>query len=1021
MPNSIHIVRDRRARRRRAKSGLRSMRPWFVGSILMLFMIVFASAIAVAVIVLGVYSEIVVDLPSAKSLELAFQGSSNQFFQTTKIFDRTGQHVLYEVIDPRAGDRQWLDLEQIPVRFQTATISIEDQTFYRNSGYDLFGMLRALRANISRPVCVLRPEDCSGFIQGGSTITQQLVKNVIIAPGMYADTSYSRKLREVLIAREATKRYNKTQILEWYLNTNFYGHLAYGIDAAARVYFGKSAVQLSLSESALLAAIPQSPALNPIDAPESARKRQIIVLDAMVNQGYITAQDASAALADDVFSRLQSTNNRFNIDAPHFVFYALNEAILQLGKDLVQRGGLRIITTLDVDLQKQVECVARTHIDRLSGLDPSRVVLTSDKDECKAAAYLPPIASKYVGVDRNASNVAAIVQDPRTGEILTMLGSYDYWNRDIDGSFNVATSGLRQPGSTIKPFTYLTAFSQGYTPASMVLDVRTAFPLEDSVSYIPDNYDRTFRGPVSFRTALSQSLNVPAVKIMTLVGVDNVLRTAHKLGINSLDDDSGNYGPALALGGGEVSLIDLTYAYSVFANNGIMAGKPTSESGIRSEFRSLDPVVILSIKNRDGIVLTYCGSDGESVCEFQTPDTRPVLSSELAYLMNHVLSDERSRIPAFGHPNSLELGRPAAAKTGTTNNYVDSWTVGYTPQLVAGVWVGNNDSTGMLEVTGSNGAAPIWHAIMTYGVRSLSLAPIGWNRPIGIKETNVCYPSGLLPTDDCQNIVREVFIIGTEPITLDNIWQSFKINRETGRLATVYTPLDLIENRVFQVLSSSAADWVANSGIPQPPREYDSVQSNDQAEYSEVTEIIVPLPFDYVKEIVSIEGSARGEDFQYYRLQYGKGLNPDQWSQLGGDNYERVYDGVLQQWDTTGLSGLYTLQLLVVRTDQHFDISTVQVTVDNQPPVVSLITPWPGKTVDIDEESIVIQPDVIDDFSVSFVEIWVDNRKVETMTVAPFATRWPIDTLGAHSIHVRASDAAGNVARSEDIPIFIQR
>mgnify|MGYP003310074645 CR=1 FL=1 len=248
-------------------------------------------------------------MPSAASLELAFQTSSNQFFQTTKVFDRTGQKVLYEVIDPRAGDRQWLDLEQIPVRFQTATISIEDKTFYQNAGYDLLGMLRAFGANLSRPICVLRPEDCPGLIQGGSTITQQLVKNVIIAPGMYADTSYSRKLREVLIAREATTRYNKAQILEWYLNTNFYGNLAYGIDAASRVYFGKPAVQLSLSESALLASIPQSPGLNPIDAPESARKRQVLVLDSMVEQGYISDEAARAALAADVFARFKRIDN----------------------------------------------------------------------------------------------------------------------------------------------------------------------------------------------------------------------------------------------------------------------------------------------------------------------------------------------------------------------------------------------------------------------------------------------------------------------------------------------------------------------------------------------------------------------------------------------------------------------------------------------------------------------------------------------------------------------------------------
>jgi hypothetical protein len=467
--------------------------------------------------------------------------------------------------------------------------------------------------------------------------------------------------------------------------------------------------------------------------------------------------------------------------------------------------------------------------------------------------------------------------------------------------------------------------------------------------------------------------------------------------------------------------MDLTYAYSVFANNGIMSGKPAYESQVRTGFRSLDPVAILNIRDRDGSVLTYCGIDGESPCEFIGPDTRPVLSPELAYLMNHVLSDERSRIPAFGHPNSLELGRPAAAKTGTTNNYVDSWTAGYTPHLVAGVWVGNNDSTGMLEVTGSNGAAPIWNAVMTYGVRSMGLAPIGWDRPVGIKETKVCYPSGLLPTDDCQDIVREVFVIGTEPVSLDDIWQSYKINRDTGKLATVYTPPELIEDRVFQILPSGAADWIANEGIPQPPYEYDTVQGNEQIVTMQAAEIILPLPFDYVRGNVAIEGSATGDDFQHYRLQYGQGLNPDKWSQLGGDNYERVDDGVLQQWDTTGLSGLYTLQLLVIRNDQQFDISTVQVTVDNEPPVVSITVPWSGKVVNIGEESIVIQPDVSDDFSVAFVEIWVDDKQVETRTIAPFATRWKIDALGSHTIHIRAADAAGNVARSEDVPIFVQR
>lgn len=478
MRNAINLVTQRRARRRRERSGLRSLRQWFVGLLLVAAMASLALATVGAMFGLELYTELVSDLPSADALAQAFEFSNNQFFQTTRIYDRSGQHLLYEVIDPRAGDRQWLALDQIPVRFQNATIAVEDKTFYQNPGYDVVGIIRAFGSNLTRPACVLRPESCPGQIQGGSTITQQLVKNVIIAPGRAAETTYARKLRESLIAREATERYSKERILEWYLNTNFYGHLAYGVDAAARVYFAKSASELNLAESALLAAIPQSPGLNPVDAPEAARERQKLVLQAMVEQDYVTAADARAALAEDVFARLQPASSRFSIVAPHFVFYVLNQARDQLGPALVHRGGLRIVTTLDAGLQQQVECAARSHVDRLRGADPEYVKPAADGTSCAAAAHLPTLRAKDVGVDRNITNVAVVILDTRTGEILSMLGSYDYWDKSIDGSFNVAVAGLRQPGSAFKPFTYLTALSQGYTPASMVLDVRTAFPLE---------------------------------------------------------------------------------------------------------------------------------------------------------------------------------------------------------------------------------------------------------------------------------------------------------------------------------------------------------------------------------------------------------------------------------------------------------------------------------------------------------------------------------------------------------------
>jgi len=273
-------------------------------------------------------------------------------------------------------------------------------------------------------------------------------------------------------------------------------------------------------------------------------------------------------------------------------------------------------------------------------------------------------------------------------------------------------------------------------------------------------------------------------------------------------------------------------------------------------------------------------------------------------------------------------------------------------------------------------------------------------------------------TDDCQESVREVFVSGTEPVSYDNIWQSFDVNVETGRLATVYTPPELVQKQVYQVLPPEAADWIISANVPQPPREYDTLYA--QIDNAEAVVLTKPIPFSYVDGVVPVEGAAHGEDFQYYRLQFGKGLNPDQWSQLGDDRSEQVVEGVLDEWDTSGLAGLYTLQLLVVRGDQRFDMATVQVTVDNQAPDVRLISPWPGELFTMRDESIVIQPEVSDDFSVEYVEVWVDERKVETKTVAPFTTRWTIDRVGTHSIYLRAVDAAGNVTHSDVVNIVVQ-
>ncbi|MGH2524997.1 MAG: transglycosylase domain-containing protein, partial [Anaerolineales bacterium] len=348
---------------------------------------------------------------------------------------------------------------------------------------------------------------------------------------------------------------------------------------------------------------------------------------------------------------------------------------------------------------------------------------------CPAAAFLPPLRESDIGVDHHVTNAALVAIRPGTGEILAMVGSVDYWNPAISGNFNITVDGLRQPGSSFKPYTYLEAFRKGYSPASMLLDIPSTYPTgqRPGADYVPENYDRTFHGPVSMRIALARSYNIPAVETINLVGVDNVIRLAHRLGINSLE--TGQHGLALTLGGGEVTLFDHTYAYSVFANSGVMAGQPVPPQQQRPGYRMLDPVSILQVIDRNGQILY----------QFDSPHTQIVLSPDLAYLINNVLSDTEARMAAFGRGNPLELeGRPAAAKTGTTDDFRDNWTVGYVPQLAVGVWVGNADNSAMQAVTGLTGAAPIWHALMSYATQSLP--PLGWEAPPNIVRVKVCEP-----------------------------------------------------------------------------------------------------------------------------------------------------------------------------------------------------------------------------------------------------------------------------------------
>lgn len=956
----------------------------------------------------GAYSMITAGLPTPQEVEQA----SVQTFETTKIFawgpDEDGDGnkdpmLIYEVIDPNAGDRNWIPLSTMLDYVVCGTVAMEDKSFWTNPGFNIRGITRAFVSNI-------QGED----IQGGSSITQQVVKNSVIPLEERYEIDYGRKVKEILIAMELTRRYDKETILEWYINTNHYANLASGIDAAARVYFDKSASELTISEAATLIAIPQYPLMNPFNDPDAALERKEIVLGQMVEEGCITSVEAEQALAEPW--KLAKSNQRFDIKAPHFSMYVRRELEEMFTPELVAGGGLRVYTTLDLELNDQAQCTVQAYLRILAGEDPAVVIPEATAEGCAAAQYIPDVPASRIGNDYNIKNSAVVAIRPSTGEILAMVGSADYWNTEIDGKFNVAADGLRQPGSSFKPFTYVTFLSQGHNAAYMFLDVRQAFDQGPGMApYVPENYSRTYHGPVSLRSALARSLNIPAVEAMSIAGIDNVLRTAHNMGITTLDQGLQHYGLSLTLGGGEVKLLDMVYAFSVFANNGIMFGEPVPEEEVRPNFRELNPIAILRVDDRNG----------NTLYQVEKPDSRQILDQRLAYLITNILSDRVARIPGFGTPNALELAneRPAAAKTGTTNNFTDNWTVGYTPQLVVGVWQGNKDADDyMINTPGSRGASYIWHAVMEYAHENLPIMP--FTNPGGLEVYRVCSVSGLKPSDHCATR-EELMIPGTEPTQADTLSQVYLVNRETGKLATIYTPPELVEERVYIILPPEAHDWIESlpeeqRATYQPPSEYDTIYGPNQTQ-AEVS-ITSPTTYSYVGGIVPITGNVKG-DVAFYRIVLGEGMNPTAWTQIGPDHNNQVDNNLLENLDTTGLEdGIYTLQLQVVGQSQNVRQATIQITVDNTAPEAELTYPYNDSEYEYGlDEWANINADIQDKYSIARVEFYKNDEELpfKVRTIAPFNVNWILEAPGTYRFHVVVYDAAGNKTETNEVKIYV--
>ncbi|MEK6255885.1 MAG: Ig-like domain-containing protein, partial [Chloroflexota bacterium] len=737
-----------------------------------------------------------------------------------------------------------------------------------------------------------------------------------------------------------------------------------------------SASDLTLAEAAVLAAVAQAPDLNPINAPELAIERQGKVLEAMLSQGYISVDQA--ANANNLPLELRSLAPQPNNPYEDFIDLVISQLRPHFGLARLQRGGLKIITTLDIELQSQTACATSIQIARIN--NPASPV-----EDCQAGRLLPTLKQEEVaisaGIDANV-----VIIDPNTGQILTLIGD---------------AKAQHAPGTVLSPFVYLTAFTRGFSPASLVWDIPASLPA-DLAGY--SNSDGEFHGPIQMRSALANDYIIPTLQTLNQIGMENVWITAEQSGINGIGPVAGESSSHLLLDEGTLPLLDITHAYSMLANQGFLSGQPSSSIQLNGS-AAIQPTAVLQ-------VVDY---SNRSFLDWVQPQLRAVSSAQLAYLVTNVLSDVEARRPSLGRPNLLEVGRPAASKIGQTTNQFDTWTVGYTPQLAIGVWVGYPDSAELTPISPSLSAG-LWNAVLKYA--HLELASVDWDIPAGIVEIDVCSPSGLLPTVDCPTVVEEVFIPGNEPVQLDNLYRIVEINRLTGRLATVFTPPENIDEQIFLSLPPEALAWARQTNFPIPPETYDVlfISANQNPNVS----LSTPAMFSYINGRVEIVGSALGEGFDFYRVQVGEGLNPSQWLQVGTDGIAPVSNAPLAVWNTGDVNGLFAVQLVVVYQDQTVETSTIQVTVDNQAPDVNILFPTEEQTFEYPEErNITFQVQASDNLGIDHVEFFVDGELVSTLTQAPFAVPW-LAPVGEHTLLVIVYDLAGNITETE-ITFKLQR
>ena len=980
MASVAHIIRRRRQRKARRRAAQTQNRIWTILIVSLVTVIIVIPLSLVIGVTAFLYFQATATMPTPGETTYI-----DPIIGATELYDRSSETLLFTVQDPLGDQRRWVSLEDLPPAVIDATLLTEDPDFLQVSRFDTSVLLNQLWAYILGTTPAT-----------DNSLTGRLVRNTIL-PQAQQSMRLDTVLLEIALIGETNRRYTPEEILEWHLNTNYYGNDAYGIDAAARVYLGKSATELTLDEAALLAAIPPKPQFNPFDDLVAAQGRQSALLREMLVKQRVLQSDFDVAA-----SRLTPISRSLiqqPFIAPDFSFYARQQAEDILGnlgienpERLVSRGGLRITTTLDLDLYHQSECTLRSHLLDLQG--QSQGVQTLAETPCVPLGNL----NTPIGVDRSSppDEAALVLIDVQTGEIKSIVGAVN--------------SAKYQPGPILQPFVYFEGFRSTFNPATMVLDIPSSFPgPADGLIYTPINPDSKFRGPLNLRDAMASGLLPPAVLVADSQGMSDVLSSAHRIGINSLTENI--YDLSLLERGGNVSVLDASYAYSVFAGMGVMHGVETQP--LARGFRLRDPVAILKIEDAEGNLLWEYTPERVQLNQIK------VFEPEIGYLINSVLADNVTRSAVLEIPDStFDIRRPAAVVSGLTRDGQDNWTVGYTPQLVLGIHLGRSDRAPLsLDTLGLQGAAPVWQALIGYAHQSLPTE--NWRQPDGVVEYIICEKSGLIPNPSGNCPTRtEVFIENIPPTQVDSYWQSYEVNSQTRQLANANTPDNLRTQMVFFVPPDNAMDWWQANGLPLPPTEYDSLS---RPEVLKAVQILQPDDFAYVGGNVDIRGTIETSDFQYYQLAYGQGLNPQEWLEIGGQQTAFNPGTSLGIWDTTLLEGVYTLRLTVVLNDGTLDNDFTLVTIDNGAPSLELVANEAGYIFRYPAESLIpLVANVTDNLAIDRVEFYHNGNLIGTDREWPYGFEFEITRTGLEIFRAVAYDQVGNLA-AEEITVEVVR